>query len=57
MPSDDLCVDETDHRLESAAGAVEGEPGEVQIFQQGAGFRCGTLSTFESANGLVEGRD
>ena len=54
-----LCMDEANHRLDSAAEAVEQAPDGVQMFWVTAVFRRGARSSIivESANGLVLDRD
>ena len=50
-----LCMDEDNHRLDSAAEAVEQAPDGGQMFRVVAVFRRGARSSIivESANGLV----
>ena len=52
-------MDEANHRLDSAADAVERAPDGVQMFRAADVFRRGARSSIivESANGLVLDRD
>ena len=54
-----LCMDDANHRLDTAAEVVERAPGGVQMFQAAAVFRRGARRSIivESANGLVLDRD